>query len=288
MFFRKNIDLFYNFHPDVYYATKDKIGLFKEAGKEISKVMGIICPDVHLLKTEEEVLNLMSIETRGIYAYKNYSVYINAYKYKNSYLLLETLIHEIAHIFLCFIIDKQIYQENIETLSLSKYQKLTGFDEEQYNNFTNFFAQFKITKKYQNLVQLDKIYNQNNVSQPYFYNTDSTEIFAECVATALMNEIIKSVKIDNKALFEMLKHLNYCENEMENLKDIYLEENITDKTLSKISAKMFMSIKTKNNFFDTNSFDVNQYNNLWTQYKKEFKILQKNVSVKQRTPICLR
>ena len=277
MFFRKNINVFYNFHPYVYYATKDKKALFKEAGKEISKAMGITCPTVYLLKTEHDVLRVMSKDTRGIYDYRNYAICINSLEYKNPYLLLETLLHEMAHIFLNFIVDKQIYQENIETLTFEKYQKLTNLDEEQYNNFMHFFSEFKITKKYQNLVQLDKIYNQNNPSQPYYYNTDSGEIFAEYVATILMNEIIKSVKTDSKALSEMFDELNYMENEMENLKGVYLEENVTDKTPSKCSIKILMSVKNKYNFFKKDSFDIKQYNCLWKQYKKEFHNLQKTV-----------
>jgi hypothetical protein len=254
----------------------DKQMLFNEVGKEISKVMGITCPNIYLLIKEEDVLKIMQIETRGVYDYTNYYIYINNFKYKNPYLLLETLLHEMAHVFLHFIIDKQIYEENIETLSFKKYQKFTNLDKEQYNSFKNFFSQFKITKKYGNLVLLDKIYNRNNFTQPYFYNTDSTEIFAEYTATKFMNEIFKTINFDNIALSEMVKQLNYCENEVENLKDIYVEENATDRTPLKVIAKIVTSIKTGDNLFDIKSFDIEQYNDFWKYYKDEFKKLKFN------------
>ena len=268
---------FANFYQLNDYRNKNFIEqthILHNITKDIAFIFGIPCPKVFVLNTLSQVKNNLPENSRAIFIPKTNSIYINHYKYKNPYLLLEIIIHEVVHSYLSFLITHKINKKNLKALSFKKYHLFTKLDNNNYLNFLNFSSKFCVSKKYFNILILDKIYNQNNNSQPYFYNLDSSELLAEYISTCFLTTIFQSIEINKYIFNELLKELNYSKNYIDNLKIIYIKENIKNKSPIKVLCKILQSIKFKTNLFVLEFYDIEQYENLWKLYKIEFNKLE--------------
>ena len=280
------IDFFYRFSPFV-FPQEDKEILIGRTNEIIANAMGISPQKVVLIQTKADIPEFMSENARGAYDFKTNTIYINFFKYRNPYIVLSTIVHETAHIFVSILMQRNFHIENINKITYEQYAFATARVEnhEMFERFKQFVAFLKITEKYLNVLRLDKVY-YGNKSQPYFYNVDSSEVIAEYVSYILLNDIMKNVNRTKEGMLlmkEAIDFLDYSYQGNKGLKQIYIEENATDKSIKKSIAKLKLYSTYGHNLFKIESYDINTYEEIWDRMRDEYHKLEELIQKEMET-----
>ena len=280
------IDFFYRFSPFV-FPQEDKEILIGRTNEIIANAMGISPQKVVLIQTKADIPEFMSENARGAYDFKTNTIYINFFKYRNPYIVLSTIVHETAHIFVSILMQRNFHIENINKITYEQYAFATARVEnhEMFERFKQFVAFLKITEKYLNVLRLDKVY-YGNKSQPYFYNVDSSEVIAEYVSYILLNDIMKNVNRTKEGMLlmkEAIDFLDYSYQGNKGLKQIYIEENATDKSIKKSIAKLKLYSTYGHNLFKIESYDINTYEEIWDRMSDEYHKLEELIQKEMET-----
>ena len=280
------IDFFYRFSPFV-FPQEDKEILIRRTNEIIANAMGISSQKVVLIQTKADIPEFMSENARGAYDFKTNTIYINFFKYRNPYIILSTIVHETTHIFVSILMQRNFHIENINEITYEQYAFATARVEnyEMFERFKQFVSFLKITEKYLNVLRLDKIY-YGNKSQPYFYNVDSSEVIAEYVSYILLNDIMKNVNRTKEGMLlmkEAIDFLDYSYQGNKGLKQIYIEENATDKSIKKSIAKLKLYSTYGHNLFKIESYDINTYEEIWDRMRDEYHKLEELIQKEMET-----
>jgi hypothetical protein len=224
----------------------------------------------------------MRPDARGSYNISNNTIYLNLWKYQNPYIILCTIAHETMHIFLHTIMQRGFCKQNIEKITFEQYAFATAKVENigKFFNFKEFLKFCNIDQKYLNMLRLDKLYSERCKNQPYYYNVDSSEVFAEYLSYILLYDVIKSTnrtKEDIKSLSEAVEFLDYSYNGNTSLKRIYVEENATNKSPRMIIEKIKLKNTYNYNPFDINEYDIEGYIQVLDKMVKVYKNIEKRV-----------
>ena len=277
----KHIDFFYHFSPFI-FPRENREELIKQANKLVADAIGITPQKVVFIQKQSEIPEFMSKKARGGYDFAKNTIYINYYEYQNPYLLLATVVHETTHILLSILMQRNFSSENINEITYEQYAFATAGVEnhEMFERFKKFVSFLNITEKYLNVLRLDKIY-YGNKSQPYFYNVDSSEVIAEYISYILLNEVVSNINRTKEGLLlmhEAVDFLDYSYQGNKELKEIYVEENATDKSIRKSIEKIKLYPIYGHNMFKMDSYDINTYEEIWDRMSKEYNKLEKSVT----------
>ena len=261
------------------FAVEDKQEICEKANWIISKAIGISPQKVVLLQTAEDVKKYMSENARGSYDPTINTIYLNVHKYSNPYIILATIGHETMHIFVSILMQRNFGAEKLDKLTYEQYVFATAKceDMKMYKNFIEFAKFCNLSTKYLNMLRLDKIYYGKAKNQPYYYNTDSSEVLAEYLSYILLNKVRTNMLMseDDKKLFcEAIEFLDYSYNGNVPLKRIYVEENATNKSPKLLIEKWKLNGTYNCNMFDINEYDIDGYEEIWSRMEKEYKILE--------------
>ena len=229
-----------------------------------SEINTFICAEI---KITEPVLNIVYVtekpKTKGYYDGKTNTIYVYINKTNiNLFDIAHIIIHENIHLLLLsFMLDKSmlVLRQTIGDCNL------------------------ELSSEYKNLLIIDKLfYNTDWANKPYYYNLDSSELLAEKIAHQYVYETYE--ELSKKDMRKNIGDLNidelFSEYIRENdfflngdiyMKPIYISENIQGK--GSLKQKILMKIygrKYKTDFFKIENYDIEKYQELYLQAKKEY------------------
>lgn len=286
----EHIDFFYKFNPTI-YLRENKEEIFIDANKIIASAMGLSPSSIKVLYDKDEVEKYMRPNARGSYNVSNNTIYLNLWKYSNPYIILSTIAHETMHIFLHTIMQRGFCKQNVENITFEQYAFATAKVENigSFFNFREFLKFCNIDRKYLNMLRLDKLYSERCKEQPYYYNVDSSEVFAEYLSYILLYDIMQSTnrtKEDVKQLANAIDFLDYSYNGNTSLKRIYVEENATDKSLRMVFEKLKLKSVYDYNPFDINEYDIDGYIEVWNRMVELYKKIENKIKKEKEIFNC--
>lgn len=273
-------EIIMDFNPKNYEKINDKYKLYSELNESFADKIGIPPQYMSYIETEDQAPLAGENKIYGRNDSKKNIIQINLFHYKNPYTIMATIMHETLHMYLDFVVKYNIHKENIDDLQLQEYERkikrffkcknfAAGLLMQKFKTFTK---EINLTQNYNNILYLDKIYRYFiSDIQPYFYNVDSHELIAEYETQKIILEILKDMDDNDKdailAIREYASENDYLDNGDINLKRIYIEQNATSRWNILALYKIIESIKRKINLFNPETYDVEEYMDL---YKKAY------------------
>ena len=82
---------------------------------------------------------------------------------------------------------------------------------------------------------------------------------------------------------EAIDFLDYSYQGNKGLKQIYIEENATDKSIKKSIAKLKLYSTYGHNLFKIESYDINTYEEIWDRMRDEYHKLEELIQKEMET-----